>query len=154
MVSFYVAQRKAGGHRAFAASRSNARLGRISLERNTIVAFLALWTFSLKHVSAIGPINVTTVWFETFHTISELTVVCAPYSTMTVTPLVIAINKTNFSRIRIATHEIFHALTYMPNVKQSSCDGAQQTAFTICQPVGLRLTIPRFPAIAFRSSTR
>ena len=124
MVSFYVAQRKAGGHRAFAASRSNARasrsnarLGRISLERNTIVAFLALWTFSLKHVSAIGPINVTTVWFETFHTISELTVVCARYSTMTVTPLVIAINKTNFSRIRIATHEIFHALTYMPNVK-------------------------------------
>jgi hypothetical protein len=30
---------------------------------------------------------------------------------MTVTPLVIAINKTNFSRISIATHEIFHAVT-------------------------------------------
>ncbi len=71
----------------------------------------------MKHISAIGSIDAATVWFETFHTISELTVVCSRYSTMTITPLVIAINKTNSSRISIATHEISHTVTYTTNVE-------------------------------------
>lgn len=78
----------------------------MSLERNAIFARLTPRAFSLKHIGAIGPINVATARFETFHAISELIVVCTRYSTMATTPLVIAINETNPCRISTATLEI------------------------------------------------
>ena len=84
----------------------------MSLERNAIFARLTPRAFSLKHVGAIGPINVTTVRFETFYAISELTVICTRYSAMTATPLVIAINEPNLSRTSTATLKISHVLTF------------------------------------------
>ena len=86
----------------------------MSLERNAIFARLTPRALSLKHIGAIGPINVTTAGFETFHAISELTVVCTRYSAMTATPLVIAINEPNPSRTSTTTLKISHILTFTP----------------------------------------